>query len=169
MTRLLLAAVFAGVLSVAGAAHAQVATRPGQVVTELRAEDLDWLVAQGGHTVVARRPDMSADVDTQGGFKFMLQGEACEGAGKAMRCEGLALFAYWTLDASDAAKVAPLLVAFNRDYPAAKVFMWDGAAAIERYVVISGGVTVENLLTEIEVFLLISDAFWTEIDEATKD
>jgi hypothetical protein len=166
-TFLIAAATAALSLSAADAAQAQIATRTGQVVGELRESDLEWLATQGGHRITGRRSDMQIDVDTAEGFKFSLQGEACSGEGKAMRCEGLALFASWTLEPGDVGKVTPVITAFNREYPAAKVFMWEGSAAMERYAIVTGGVTIEQLVTELNVFLILADAFWVEIDKAT--
>ncbi len=166
--RLILTAACAGVLALtaAGAAQAQIATQPGRVVGALRESDLDWLAQQIGARVTERHPGMRLDLRTDTDFAFSMQGEACTGEGKGMRCEGLTLIATFTIEPGAASKVAAAIAGFNGEYAAAKTLMWDDAVAIERYVILTGGVTVEYLATELDVFLGLSDKFWQEIDEA---
>ncbi len=172
MLKLFLTACAVGLsLSAAGVAQAQIQTRPGQVVGELRHSDLEWLLTQGGHRIVEQGEpsEMMIDAETQEGFKFRLTGQACSGEGKAKRCEGLTLIASWGLDDGDVGKVAPVIEAFNRDYAAAKVFTQNGSAIMERYVIVTGGVSVQQLETELDVFLGLADEFWIKIDQATAD
>ena len=150
-------------------ATAQPVTRPDQVFDQLRAADLDWLATQGGYRVTERQNPMSLDVETDTGFKFAIRGEACTGDGKAQRCEGLALLASWKLAPGDIPKAQTLITDFNRANPAAKAMIWDGSAVLERYVIVTGGVTQEYLLTELDVFLTLSDIFWIKIDENLDD
>lgn len=155
----------AAVAALAGAAEAQVRTRAGQVFEQLTPEDLTWFMQQAGHNVVEQADATRLELDTENGFKFAAIRSGCDDREKGRNCQGLSLIATWTVKDVADAKLETMVHEFNVENPAAKVVIFDGAVMMERYVIMTGGVTQEMLQTELDVFLGLSDMLWERLGQ----
>lgn len=150
--------------AVAGVAEAQVSTRTDQVFEQLTPEDLTWFMERAGHSVVEQADATRLELDTADGFKFAAVRSGCDDREKGRNCEGLNLIATWTVKDVADAKLETMVHQFNVSNPAAKVVIFEGAVMMERYVIMTGGVTLDMLQTELDVFLGLSSMLWDELD-----
>jgi hypothetical protein len=122
------------------------------------------ILAELGYTISEQTPPSSAKpmliVDTPQDFSFRLLGESCEGEGGDQICQGVQLS---TQFAENGADFDEIMARANRTLRPAKVFRVDAGLAYERYLIMDGGVSRENLKTEIEVFVEILGVLWKQI------
>jgi hypothetical protein len=104
---------------------------------------------------------MSGKDDT--GMSFGVYGFECDSAEPTQRCRGADMIASFTLkDASKGDTVLNML-----DYAAVSDYRDDeGHVKISRYMIFDGGVTQENLQTNITVFLNLANQAWDKLDDA---
>ncbi|MDP3738716.1 MAG: hypothetical protein Q8R02_15080 [Hyphomonadaceae bacterium] len=100
------------------------------------------------------KPFMTVEAGDELSFRIM--GESCEGEGDAKVCAGVQLSTQFgeTGDADFDAVMA----AANRTLRPAKLFRIDSGLAYERYLIMDGGVSRENLKTNISVFVEVLEA-----------
>ncbi len=95
---------------------------------------------------------------TESGMKFTVYGAACKGEETARICEGAQLSTSFTLDSMEAvtAKVKSL------DYAAVSIFADkdEPDLRVTRYVIFDHGIERDNLKTNLDVFLSISEDIW---------
>ena len=96
------------------------------------------------------------------GMLFGIYGFECDSTEAAQRCRGADFIASFTLkDATKADSILNML-----DYAAVSDYRDDeGHVKISRYMIFDGGVTPENLQTNITVFLSLANQAWDKLDE----
>jgi hypothetical protein len=96
------------------------------------------------------------------GLSFGVYGFECDSKEPAQRCRGADFIASFTLkDASKADTVLNML-----DYAAVSDYRdEEGRVKISRYMIFDGGVTPENLQTNITVFLSLANETWDKLDD----
>ena len=126
-----------------GAAGAEAQT----LVTRVTSDDLVGYVERAGHTVsqVDSNGVPTIGVSAEQGFMYVIQGNACDEAG----CEGLKLMAQY-----DGASGVSLdqINTLNIDVPAMKFWKSDDVLGLERYLILNGGLTDDNIVYELETF-----------------
>ena len=136
---------------VAAAALPVLAGVPGAeaqtVLTRATGEDLVRFVEQAGHTVnqVGASEVPAIGVTAEEGFMYVIQGNACGEDG----CQGIKLLAQY-----DGATGVPAesLNQLNVDVPAMKFWKTGDVIGLERYLILNGGLTEENIVYELETF-----------------
>lgn len=113
-----------------------------KIVTDLRYSVVDTDVSSSG------KPFMS--VEAGDGAAFRIMGESCEGEGKDQVCRGIQLSTQFSETSAD---LDNIIAQGNRTLRPAKLFRVDAGMAYERYLIMDGGITPENLSTNITVFV----------------
>ncbi|HVY90616.1 MAG TPA: YbjN domain-containing protein [Hyphomonadaceae bacterium] len=108
------------------------------------------------------RPRMTIEVGGDSSAAFRIVGQSCEGKDKDQVCQGIQLAAQFGKNGDDE-KLGDLVDRVNRTLRPAKIFWIDSGLAYERYLIMDGGVSRENLKTNIEVFVEILQAIWDQI------
>lgn len=141
MKSVMLAVVAAIALPVWFGAEAQT------VVTRVTGEDLVRYVERAGHTVneVGTAEIPAVTVAAPGDFIYLIQGNACDEVG----CQGLKLLARF-----DGASGIPIeeLNTYNYNVPATKFWKSEDVMGLERYLILNGGLTEENIVYELQTF-----------------
>jgi len=123
------------------------------------------IIAELGYTITDQGPSSTGKpmlvVETPENFSFRILGESCEGEGKDQVCQGVQLS---TQFAESGADFDEIMARANRTLRPAKVFRVDAGLAYERYLIMDGGVSRENLKTEIEVFVEILGVLWKQVE-----
>jgi len=119
------------------------------ILTELTYKVIDSRISRTG------KPTISVEADP---LAFEITGEDCSGAGADQKCNGVQLSVYIPPGAS--VDVDELIATSNRTIRPAKVFMVGDNVVYERYLIMDGGVSRENLMTEISVYVEILDALF---------
>lgn len=119
--------------------------------------DLGYAITDFGESS-SGKPMM--EVDTKDGLSFRVLGENCNGEGKNQVCTGVQLSTQFGESDAD---LDEIMARANRTLRPAKVFRVDAGLAYERYLIMDGGVSRENLKTEIEVFVEILGVLWKQV------
>jgi Putative bacterial sensory transduction regulator len=106
------------------------------------------------------RPFMT--VEAGGDMAFRIGGQSCEGKSKEQVCQGVQLTARFPGDPDDE-KLNEIVDRVNRTLRPAKIFFIESGVAYERYLIMDGGVSRENLKVNIEVFVEILEAILKQI------
>jgi hypothetical protein len=128
---------------------------------EMRAE----LVQQG---VEVTKEGVSGDQrfmsgKDKSGLVFAVYGAQCDNSEITQRCTGADIIASFTL--KDPSKISDVLDMV--DYAALGDYKGDdGRLKVSRYIIFDHGITHENLQTNIEVFLNLSNQIWDKLDDA---
>ncbi len=94
---------------------------------------------------------------------FGVYGAQCDNQETTQRCTGADFISSFTL--KDPAKIHDILDTI--DYAALGDYKGsDGRLKVARYVIFDGGITRENLQTNIKVFLALSNEIWDKLDDA---
>lgn len=131
---------------------------------------LKEIVTGLGYKVVDLSPGSkgqpSMTVEMPDDLAFQIQGASCDGDGKAQVCEGVQLAAVL----GDAGKHDPddLIAEINRTYRPGKLFAISQGLAFERYLIMDGGVSKENLSSNVETFAEMLKALWKKVHEGPK-
>ena len=97
------------------------------------------------------------------GLVFAVYGAQCDTKEITQRCTGADIISSFTL--KDPSKISDILDMV--DYAALGDYKGDdGRLKVSRYVIFDGGITHENLQTNIEVFLALSNQIWDKLDDA---
>jgi hypothetical protein len=113
-----------------------------KIIADLHYKVVDTDVSSTG------KPFMS--VEAVDGVAFRIMGESCEGEGKDQVCAGVQLS---TQFGDTAADLDNIIAQGNRTLRPAKLFRVDAGMAYERYLIMDGGISTENLSTNITVFV----------------
>jgi len=133
-------------------------------------KDFSWaemrteLVAAGAEVtkdgIAGDQRYLSGKDDT--GLVFAVYGAQCDNPETTQRCTGADFISSFTL--KDPAKISDVLDIV--DYAALGDYKGDdGRLKVSRYVIFDGGITHENLQTNIEVFLRLSNDIWDTLDD----
>lgn len=106
----------------------------------------------------AGKPTMTVEF---GDFAFQVEGEFCEGEGKAQVCTGLQMSAI--LGDQGDADLDAVATKFNKGARAAKVFRIDAGLVLERYLILDHGVSPLNVKANIESFAEILGLLWKDV------
>lgn len=94
-------------------------------------------------------------------LSFRVMGESCEGEGAAQVCLGIQLSTQFAeIDGTDFDTV---ITAANRTLRPAKLFRIDSGLAYERYLIMDGGVSRENLKTNVTVYVEVLEAIYGQL------
>ncbi len=124
------------------AAAAQEATNPDQsrVVRSVTTADLEAVVLASGHEVTDRDTDKHQVIaKTEADFKYVLNGTACADDDT---CKGINMVVSYNW--SDEMSLESLNKA-NVQYAAASVWKSGTSVGVSRYIILDGGMTIENL------------------------
>jgi hypothetical protein len=130
------------------------AAAPGGLITRYDEAALKKVVADLGYSLVdtdvssTGKPFMSVEAGDEVAFRIM--GESCVGEGKEQVCQGIQLSTQFGETAAD---LDVIIEQGNRTLRPAKLFRVDSGMAYERYLIMDGGITAENLSTNISVFV----------------
>ena len=113
-----------------------------KVIADLHYKVVDTDVSSSG------KPFMSVEAGADVAFRVM--GESCEGEGKNQVCLGIQLSTQFGETAAD---LDNIITQGNRTLRPAKLFRVDAGMAYERYLIMDGGISAENLSTNISVFV----------------
>ncbi len=105
------------------------------------------------------KPFMTVEASDELAFRVM--GESCEGEGAAQVCAGVQLSTqFGEIDGVDFDAV---MATANRTLRPAKLFRVGSGLAYERYLIMDGGVSPENLKTNISVFVEVLGAIYRQL------
>lgn len=134
-------------LSAATLLAGQAAAQAPETVTEMTRQDIVSFVEANGRTVADQNEEMppAVMVQTESGFQYAIYGTAC---GDDETCGGLK-FA-WQVQTQP----PPLafINAVNMEIPPLKVWADPQGVAIERYLIMDPGVSVDFIAYEMDVF-----------------
>lgn len=147
----------AGLVLMFGAcASAPPAAKPGALIDRYDEAVLRKIVAELGYSLVdtdvsaSGKPFMS--VEAGDGPAFRIMGEGCQGEGAEQVCRGIQLSTQFGHTGAD---FASLIEQGNRTLRPAKLFPVDAGMAYERYLIMDGGISEQNLAENIAVFVQI--------------
>ncbi|HEX5006615.1 MAG TPA: hypothetical protein VFV70_05850 [Hyphomonadaceae bacterium] len=123
------------------------------IFTELKYAVVDSSVSSSG------KPFMTVDASDELSFRVM--GESCDGEGASQVCLGVQLSTQFA-EAGDVDFDAVMATA-NRTLRPAKLFRIDSGLAYERYLIMDGGVSRENLKTNISVYVEVLQAIYGQL------
>ena len=121
--------------------------------------ELEYVVVDASVTA-SGKPFLT--VEPGAGLVFVVTGEDCSGEGAAKVCPGVQLSAQFA-EAGDT-DFDELIARANRTLRPAKLFRGGSGVAYERYLILDGGVSRENLKTEISVYVEILGALMKQIN-----
>jgi hypothetical protein len=130
--------------------------KSGALIDRYDEAALKKIVADLGYSLVdtdvsaSGKPFMAVEASDELSFRIM--GESCEGEGKAQVCRGVQLSTQFGQTGAD---LDNIIVQGNRTMRPVKLFPVDAGLAYERYLIMDGGITAENLATNITVFVEI--------------
>ena len=105
------------------------------------------------------KPFMTVEAGDELSFRVM--GESCEGEGAAQVCLGVQLSTqFGEIDGTDFDAV---MATANRTLRPAKLFRVDSGLAYERYLIMDGGISRENLKTNISVYVEVLEAIYGQL------
>jgi hypothetical protein len=124
-----------------------------EIMAELRYAVVDASVNASG------KPFMTVEAGDELSFRVM--GESCEGEGVAQICAGVQLSTQF----GEAGNVDfdAVMATANRTLRPAKMFRVESGLAYERYLIMDGGVTRENLRTNIVVYVEVLEAIYMQL------
>jgi hypothetical protein len=146
-------------LSLLLAACATTAPSPaksGALIDRYDEARLKKVVGELGYAVVdadisaSGKPFLSVEVGEELAFRIM--GESCQGEGAAQVCQGVQLSTQFGHTGAD---FADLIEQGNRTLRPAKLFQVDAGMAYERYLIMDGGISEQNLAENISVFVQV--------------
>jgi len=149
-----IAGALALVLAAPGAAFAQ-----GDLLNDWAPSDMKAAITAAG-AKVTKEGVLDDDVpyvggESANGMKFVVYGAVCSGA--PSRCKGANLSASFTLDSD--AEVDAREKAIDRSAVGVRNG-GDKSLDVSRYLIFDGGLTRENLKTNIEVFIEVAEDIW---------
>lgn len=151
MNLLVAGGLFAAVM-IAAPASAQT------VMTDFAFDDLRSVLADLKDTVTDEDTNSEGvhfiEVKTEGGLSYVVYGRQCA-TEKPLRCTGAQVMSSFTIKS---ARLDEAIEAI--DYAAVSDFAEDGEVKISRYLIFDGGITRENLKTNLTVFRSIADKTW---------
>jgi hypothetical protein len=107
----------------------------------------------------AGKPAMSIEA---GDMAFEVTGESCEGEGAARVCAGVQLAAQFP--ENDSVDADEVMARANRTLRPAKLFRAGAGVVYERYLIMDGGLSRENLKTEITVYVEILEVLFGQLN-----
>jgi len=113
-----------------------------KVIGDLHYSVVDTDVSSSGKPFIS--------VEAGDGVAFRIMGESCEGEGKDQVCQGIQLSSQFGETGTD---LDNIITQGNRTLRPAKLFRVDAGMAYERYLIMDGGISAENLSTNISVFV----------------
>jgi hypothetical protein len=113
------------------------------------------------HSSVSSSGKPFMTVETSNGLSFRVMGESCKGEGASQVCLGVQLSTQFA-EAGDVEFDAALATA-NRTLRPAKLFRVDSGLAYERYLIMDGGISRENLKTNITVYVEVLRAIFDQL------
>jgi hypothetical protein len=102
------------------------------------------------------KPFMTVEAGDELSFRVM--GESCDGEGSSQVCLGVQLSTQFA-EAGDV-DFDEVMATANRTLRPAKVFRIDSGLAYERYLIMDGGISRENLKTNISVYVEVMEALY---------
>jgi hypothetical protein len=123
------------------------------IMAELKYVVVETSVSSSG------KPFMTVEAGDELSFRVM--GESCEGLGAAQVCLGVQLSTQFA-EAGDTDFDA-VMAAANRTLRPAKLFRVDSGLAYERYLIMDGGISRENLKTNISVYVEVLEAIYGQL------
>jgi hypothetical protein len=100
-------------------------------------------------------------VEAGDGLSFRVMGESCRGEGAGQVCLGVQLSTqFGEIGGVDFDAV---MAAANRTLRPAKLFRVDSGLAYERYLIMDGGITRENLKTNISIYVEILQVLYGQL------
>jgi hypothetical protein len=151
-------ALVAGLVLLVGACATGAPKAPsaGGLITRYDEAALKRIVTGLGYSVVdtavssTGKPFIAVEAGDEMAFRIM--GESCEGEAAKQVCMGIQLSTQFGETSAD---LDNLIEQGNRTLRPAKLFRVDAGMAYERYLIMDGGITPENLKTNISVFVEI--------------
>lgn len=159
------AAVLAAALCIAPAVHAD--ETPVKLVTSYDEAVLRAVIKELGYkvgdTFIKPTGEPSMNVEMPGDLAFQIEGQFCTGKEKEQVCPGLEIATIF----GDTGKVdSDVLIAdVNRTYRPGKLFAFPRGFAFERYMILDGGITKENLSENIETYAEMLKAVWARMHQ----
>lgn len=123
------------------------------IMRELQYAVVDTSVSAAG------KPFMT--VEAGDGLSFRVMGESCEGEGAAQVCAGVQLSTQF--GETGGVDFDAVMATANRTLRPAKLFRVESGLAYERYLIMDGGVTRENLKTNIVVYVEVLEALYGQL------
>jgi len=156
----LLAALGLGLIAGATAQEADLADN-ARMVSGVVLADIEALVTSQGHTVNSTdKAGVSVAAETGDGLLYSLDGTACD---DNLRCLGVNMLV--TYNFTDDMTYEELNRA-DVKYAAASVWQHNTSYGVSRYIILDGGMTMENLKANIEVLLSIAPQVSTMMTES---
>lgn len=123
------------------------------IMAELKYSVVDASVSGSG------KPFMTVEADDV--LPFRVMGESCKGEGASQVCLGVQLSTqFGEIDGVD---LDAFMATANRTLRPAKLFRVDSGLAYERYLIMDGGISRENLKTNISVYIEVLDAIYGQL------
>ncbi len=164
---MLRATLLSSALALGACATAQTAGAPVQPALVDRYEenalrsimaDLKYAVVDSSVSATGK-PFLTIEAGDELSFRVM--GESCEGEGASQVCRGVQLSTqFGEIDGVDFDAV---MATANRTLRPAKLFRIDSGLAYERYLIMDGGVSQENLKTNISVYVEVLAAIYRQL------
>ena len=151
MTRTTLAAAIG--LALAGAAQAQNLSLAddARMVRGVTLADLEALALSQGHNVVGKDSEgVTVTAEDDSGVRYLLDGTACNDSGSCLGVNMIVQYAMTPAITDD------LVNQVDVKYAAASVWTNSGSVGVSRYIILDGGMTMENLKVNLSTLLAIA-------------
>jgi hypothetical protein len=123
------------------------------ILRELKYAIVDSSVSSSG------KPFMTVEAGDELAFRVM--GESCIGDGAAQICQGVQLSTQFA--EAGGVDFDEVIANANRTLRPAKLFRIDSGLAYERYLIMDGGISRENLKTNISVYVEVLEALYGQL------
>jgi hypothetical protein len=120
--------------------------------------ELKYVVVESSVTS-SGKPFMTVEAGDELSFRVMA--EACKGEGAAQVCLGVQLSTQFA--EAGGADFDAIMDTANRTLRPAKLFRVDSGLAYERYLIMDGGISQENLKTNISVYVEVLEAIYGQL------
>ena len=164
MIKFTLAAIM--MATMATAAHAQVAdlAEDSRLVRSVKLVDIQAVVTASGHTITSSDADsvlVSAQVPE--GIRYVLRGTACDGG---QTCQGINMvISYDMPNGIDDGRLNQADVTFA----AASVWRSNNNIGVSRYVILDGGMTMENIKINLQTLISIAPQVFEKVRDADEE
>ena len=120
-----------------------------RIVTAVNMDDIRAIIGSYGHTIAQEMPEQNGIIVEAGnGFKYLVLLKIC---GETAECEGVLIGSIHTLPAGATWEI---LNTADMQMDAFGIYVEGNSLIVDRYMILSGGVRVENFRHEIETLIV---------------
>lgn len=136
------------------------------LIADISSDEVKALITEVGATVtgegVSTTNSRYVEARSENDLNFDVYTYSCDIEGRFQRCSGLYLVAEFDLGSESNVAAAVNLI----EYAALDDFAEGQSLKASRYLILDGGVSHSNLITNIEVFLTLAHETWEKLSDA---